>query len=181
MPQRTRYYPRAILISLLALSAAMPAVCQDTEQREGLRENRPGTYALTNVRVVVSPERTLESATVVVRNGRIAAIGEQVPDDARVLDMSGRTLYPGFIDSYSEVAQPNPGPQGAVYWNPNVTPQLRVADTYAADASTNKKYRSQGIVARLAGANTRPASKACGSCGTRAACPSDRTATTTGN
>jgi imidazolonepropionase-like amidohydrolase len=41
---------------------------------------------------------TLERGEVLIRDGKIAAVGVSVPaGDARVIDLSGRHLYPGFI------------------------------------------------------------------------------------
>jgi hypothetical protein len=52
--------------------------------------------------------QVLPRATVLVRNGRIAAVGPQVqaPDGARVIDAWGKTLLPGLIDSHTNVFGP---------------------------------------------------------------------------
>lgn len=51
----------------------------------------------------------LRDATVLVRDGRIEAIGSNdavaVPDDARVVDCSGRFLTPGFVDAHVHYSQ----------------------------------------------------------------------------
>ncbi len=124
------------------------AAGQSSEHIEGLHENRPTTFALKGAKVVVSPGRTVE-ATIVVHNGRVASVGGEVPPHAREIDVSGKTIYPGFIDSFSEVEPPTTDPKGSPYWNRNVTPQIDVAKFYEAESSTDKKYRGQGFVARL--------------------------------
>ena len=61
------------------------------------------TYALENARVVQVPGEVLESATVVVEDGLIEAVGEDVdvPYDARRIAADSLVVYAGFIDGLS--------------------------------------------------------------------------------
>jgi N-acetylglucosamine-6-phosphate deacetylase len=133
---------------LSALSAAPPS----TTPPDGLRVNTPRVHALTNARVQITPEKVLERGTVVFRDGRIIAVGRdaEIPADAKIWDLAGKTVYAGFIDAYNE--QPidlTPKPAGAPYWNSRVRPQLEVSRHLAVDAKKNEALRSQGIVAQL--------------------------------
>ena len=58
----------------------------------------------------------IAKGTVVVRNGLIEAVGENVavPADALVVEGEGLTVYPGLIDSLSTVGQPNAAPAAAM-------------------------------------------------------------------
>lgn len=60
-----------------------------------------GAFAVVNVRVFTGTE-VLPSATVVVRDGIIAAFGSRItaPNDALEIDGRGLTLLPGLIDSH---------------------------------------------------------------------------------
>jgi len=64
------------------------------------RINR-NSVLLRNVRIVL-PERTSESASVLIEDGRIARIVDSSSDEAvkpdSVIDLHGHTLFPGFID-----------------------------------------------------------------------------------
>jgi imidazolonepropionase-like amidohydrolase len=118
---------------------------------EGPRSNIPAVWALTGARVVVSADESFDAAAIVIRDGKIEAVGPDaaIPGDARVIDMSGRTIYPGFIDAYSERSLNADGlSTTAGYWNSKVTAQLRVADQITADSSA-EDLRRQGIVAQL--------------------------------
>ncbi|HEV2836744.1 MAG TPA: amidohydrolase family protein [Pyrinomonadaceae bacterium] len=70
------------------------------------------TYAITNARIVTVSGPVIDRGTVVVRNGLIAAAGANVtaPSDARVIDGTGLTVYPGLIDSYTNLALPEAAP-----------------------------------------------------------------------
>lgn len=60
----------------------------------------PHVYAIRGARIVPVSSPAIASGTVVVRNGLIEAVGPgvQAPADARVIEGSGLTVYPGLID-----------------------------------------------------------------------------------
>jgi len=66
-----------------------------------------GALVFRNARVF-DGARVLPRATVLVRDGRIAAVGPEVqaPEGARVIDARGKTLLPGLIDSHTHVFGP---------------------------------------------------------------------------
>jgi imidazolonepropionase-like amidohydrolase len=66
----------------------------------GHRPVPPGVHALVGGKVVVQPGTVLSPGTVLIRDGYIEAVGEDVtvPADARVWDMTGLTVYAGFMD-----------------------------------------------------------------------------------
>lgn len=124
----------------------------------GIATNTPHVFALTGARIVSEPGRVIEKGVVVVRDGVIIAVGADVkpPADARVIDLEGRTIYPGFIDAFSELAvDAEVLKQGAADWNPQIAPQIDLANHFAADEPLNGKLRSQGITARLVAPATR--------------------------
>jgi imidazolonepropionase-like amidohydrolase len=62
---------------------------------------QPTVFAIREARVVSEPGKVLPKATVVIRDGLIEAIGPNVkaPSDALVIDGTGLTVYPGFVDA----------------------------------------------------------------------------------
>lgn len=66
---------------------------------------RQGLYALTNARIETVTNGTIERGTIVVDGDRIVAIGADVaiPAGAEVIDCDGMTIYPGFIDSGTQL------------------------------------------------------------------------------
>ena len=74
--------------------------------------------ALTNCRLIDGiAETSLSDATVVVDGQHIAQVGPggdvQVPPDAQVIDLGGRTLMPGLIDAHVHLTW--------YYYRPDVT------------------------------------------------------------
>jgi imidazolonepropionase-like amidohydrolase len=74
----------------------------------------PGVYAITNAKVVPVSGPAMDRATIVIRDGLITAVGPAVttPADARIVDGSGLTVYPGLIDALSSLGVPAPRQQG---------------------------------------------------------------------
>jgi imidazolonepropionase-like amidohydrolase len=110
--------PLAALPALAALAAlaaflglAAPAAAQAPDPAAALRDLPPaGTVAFVDVSVVpMDRERVLERQTVVVRDGRVAAIGPArstpVPAGASRVDGRGKFLAPGLVDMHAHVAQ----------------------------------------------------------------------------
>ena len=67
-----------------------------------------GTLALRGARVItMREEEVLEHATVLVKDGQIAAVGADsavaVPEGAQVWDLRGKTIMPGLIDLHGHV------------------------------------------------------------------------------
>ena len=61
--------------------------------------------AITGAKVHVAPGKTLDTATVVLRDGKISAVGAKVtaPAGARVVDGAGMVVTAGFVESMTTV------------------------------------------------------------------------------
>lgn len=74
-----------------------------------------GSYAITNARIVTVSGSVIPKGTVVIRNGLIEAVGADIkaPADAKIFDGEGLTVYPGLIDSNTNLGIPaQPPAQG---------------------------------------------------------------------
>lgn len=151
-------WPCALVLLTLISGSPSPAAPPSTAPVEGLRQNTPAVFALTNLRIITEPGKSIDKGTVVVRDGVIEAVGPEVkpPADARVIDLAGKTAYAGLIDAYSETTiAANPRLIGSPHWNPEVSPQFNVAEHFTIDEANNVKLRGQGITARLVAPGTR--------------------------
>jgi imidazolonepropionase-like amidohydrolase len=141
-----------LVLLVLAPGEAWSQQATRTEPVTALRDNAPGVHAFTGARIVVSPGRVLDNATLVVRDGVIEAVGTRVnvPADARVWPMSGRTLYPGFIDAHADLESDAAPPEGEVdpgpvHWNPQVRAYYSAAGDFRDDGDRRSELRSQGF------------------------------------
>jgi imidazolonepropionase-like amidohydrolase len=66
---------------------------------------RPAVYAITNATIVPVSGPKIANGTVVIRDGKIAALGAgvAVPAGAQVVDAKGMFVYPGMIDSGTQL------------------------------------------------------------------------------
>ena len=138
----------AFLLPWLWTAAAAP---ESTAPVIGLHKNTPRVTAFINARIVQAPGKTLERATMIVRDGCIEAVGAGVtlPPDAVVRDLAGKTLYPGFVDLYTRYGVPekvteNPG---ARHWNNHIRPEARAAGQFRPDAKVAAMLRGNGFTA----------------------------------
>ncbi|HLG15448.1 MAG TPA: amidohydrolase family protein [Blastocatellia bacterium] len=85
----------------LTLAIALLALLSSTLLPNAIHaQSRGETYAIRNARIVTVTGPVIERGTVVISNGKIAAVGANVPvpSGARVIDAAGLSVYPGMID-----------------------------------------------------------------------------------
>jgi imidazolonepropionase-like amidohydrolase len=160
---------RPLIVALIALSFVPLTVAQ----RSGI-----DTYAITNARIVTVSGPPIDRGTVVIRNGLIASVGANVsaPSDARVIDGTGLTVYPGLIDSYTNLAvpeaspaaspggggggafflvQPRPSPGGPNSTQPaGLQPEVMVEDVIRPGGTEIESWRNIGITTALTSPRT---------------------------
>ena len=86
--------------------------------------------AIRNATVLTISGGTIEGGTVLVRNGKIAAVGAnvQVPAGVQVIDGTGMYVMPGIIDAHSHAALEGGINEGSESVTPEVVVQLRDDD-----------------------------------------------------
>jgi imidazolonepropionase-like amidohydrolase len=87
--------------------------------------------AVTNATIITATHGTIEKGTIIIRNGKIAAIGKDlaIPAGAQVIDGTGKYVMPGIIDAHSHSSGEaiNEGSR-------SVTAQVRMQDVLREDA-----------------------------------------------
>jgi imidazolonepropionase-like amidohydrolase/Tol biopolymer transport system component len=75
---------------------------------QATRDVPRGVAVLRGARVItMRGDEVIENADLVVRDSRIEAVGARgsvaVPEDAQVVDVSGKTIVPGFVDTHAHM------------------------------------------------------------------------------
>ncbi|MCY4398597.1 MAG: amidohydrolase family protein [Gemmatimonadetes bacterium] len=138
------------LLTLLVAGGATAQQANRTQPVEGIRDNGTGYHALVGARVVTAPGQVLDDATIVVRDGLIQSVGrgDDAPAGARVWDLAGLTVYPGFIDAHADLGMddvPEGGDVGPTHWNPQVRAWFSTTSNFQDDADRRAALRSQGF------------------------------------
>jgi imidazolonepropionase-like amidohydrolase len=151
-----------------ALLLCIFAKAQITFPVNGVADPRTGCYAFTNATIVKDGQTTLNNATLVIRDGRIASVGinAAIPKDAVVINCKGKWIYPSLIDIYSDYGipaqqrqTPTPGAgggffaqqqftsntKGAYGWNQAIRSEVNAADIFTVDDKSAKSLRDIGF------------------------------------
>lgn len=139
---------------------------QETFPYSGVKDERNLVYAFDKATVVVSPDKILENATLLIQKEKIVAVGTniKVPEGAVVYNMEGKMIYPSFIDIHTTVGMPSvkaagnpfsipvqipPATPGAFNANDAIKSQFNAVDLYAADKEATGTFRNNGFGAVL--------------------------------
>ena len=92
------------LISAILILSLFPLLSFGQEDDQVMKA-RGGKFALTNAKIFTVTKGVIEKGTIIINNGIIEAVGANVtiPADAEVFDYEGREIYPGMIDSGTQL------------------------------------------------------------------------------
>jgi imidazolonepropionase-like amidohydrolase len=98
--------------------------------------------AFVNARLLTVAGAPVERGTLVVQNGKILAVGAAVaaPSGAAIIDVAGKTVMPGIVDTHSHVG----GPQGGDGSAP-IQPDVRILDSVNARDTGFRRAVAGGI------------------------------------
>ncbi|WP_346239270.1 amidohydrolase family protein [Niabella insulamsoli] len=151
---------------LMAFGAAFMAtqlLAQVTYPVNGIADERSDYYAFIHATIVKDTSATVHDATLVIREGKILSISNKpAPQGAVVIDCKGQTIYPSFIDIYSDYGIPVPtrsggsssffGPQqltthtkGPYAWNQAIKSEVNGVELFSTDDKKAESLRAQGF------------------------------------
>jgi imidazolonepropionase-like amidohydrolase len=139
---------KRILLLLLSVSFLVPAVSQETVYPA---PKQTTTTVVTNATVHKGNGEVIENATIVITDGKIAAIGKNlpVPAGATTVDAKGKQVYPGLILPTSNLGLVEIGAVRAstdVQEIGELNPNVRSIVAYNTDSKVINTLRSNGIL-----------------------------------
>jgi imidazolonepropionase-like amidohydrolase len=131
-------------------AAARPAA--QTAPARSLPAAPSETVAITNARLLPVSGPAIERGTVIIRAGKIAAIGASVavPSGARVIDATGKIVTPGWIESATqigivEIPTGAEGTDDQASTDKELSAAFNVVDSFNGDATAIPVTRVEGI------------------------------------
>lgn len=153
---------KALSSAIIAGFASQSVLADQTSPVLGMHHKTPDLMAFTNATIYTSPNVKLTNATLVIENGHIKSVSKngKLPKGASVVDAKGLTIYPGFIDVYSEYgidfSYPSSKTRSPVYRidriggnaaNGAIHAQMNWSDHFAPDQKAAQKYLKNGFTA----------------------------------
>ena len=156
------------LLAVWGLLHSFPTFAQDEIYPvNGVRDTRPGVFLLTNATIFSDYQTRQDSASLLIRNGVVEAIGGDLapPEGAQVIDLQGKYIYPGLIDVYSNYGLskvPKPKPfsfnqkeqldrttKGPFSTNDAIKSQYQAVEDFQIKEKEAENYRKVGFGAVL--------------------------------
>jgi imidazolonepropionase-like amidohydrolase len=105
-------------------------------------QERPTAYI--NARIIPIVGQPIEQGVLIVQNGRITAVGDartlKLASDVQIVDLKGRVIMPGLVDTHSHVGEGS-GADGSAPMQPDV----RLMDALNPRAMSLQRAQSGGI------------------------------------
>ena len=89
--------------SIVATAAVLGTVALALPAQAAAQEG--GTFAVQGATIHTVADGVIENGTIVLRDGRIIAVGRdvEIPADAEIIDGEGKHVFPGMIDAFSSL------------------------------------------------------------------------------
>ncbi|MGK0414222.1 MAG: hypothetical protein ACJA1B_002444, partial [Polaribacter sp.] len=126
----------------------------------GVKTAENATFAFTNATIYVTPTEIIKKGTLLIKDGKVVSVGKSVkiPEGIKTTDLEGKTIYPSFIDIYSDfgIAKPKRSSSNSrstqydasregYYWNDHIRPDTNPLDDFKFDAKKAKELLNAGF------------------------------------
>ena len=105
-------------------------------------QDRP--TAFINARIIPIAGPAIEQGVLLIQNGKITAVGDvrtvRLSSDVVTIDMAGKTIMPGLVDTHSHIG----GPAGAD-GSASIQPDVRILDSVNPSAVSFQRAQAGGI------------------------------------
>ena len=141
-----------LLRVLITFALVAAAYAQGSKPSKTKPEGETGTIAIRGGKVLTVSHGVIENGVVVMQNGKITAVGvagTAIPRDAKVIDATGMTVYPGLIDAETRLGLTEVSADrmtdDMLEPSDEIMPHMRVSDAFHAETAVIPVTRINGI------------------------------------
>jgi len=151
------------LLTWFCMLLTLPILAQTQRKTDGKRatqmqmanppQDNTQPVAIRGGKLLTITHGVIDNGTVVMENGKITAVGPsasvKIPANARVVDANGMTVYPGLIDSETNMGlievEADQTTTDLVEPSDEIMPHMHVADAFHAESERIPVVRVNGI------------------------------------
>lgn len=139
---------KKFIITFFVVATAIKLNAQETVYPAPVQSQ---TIVLTHATIHVGNGQVINDGMLVFANGKISSVGptEPVKDNAKVIDCTGKQIYPGLIDAQTDLGLNEIGAVRATrdeYELGDLNPNIRSAIAYNTDSKIINTVRTNGIL-----------------------------------
>ncbi len=116
--------------------------------------------AFKNATIHVNSKNVIKKGTLLIKDGKVISVGKSVriPEGTNSIDLNGKTIYPSFIDIYSDFGIKKPkrnfsrgrrpqydAERKGYYWNDHIRPETSAYSFFKFDSKKSKEYLKAGF------------------------------------
>ena len=151
---------RKILLLFFFLCAVVVQAQEYFPTNSGIKTTKNTTVAFINAKIYVTPTQIIKKGTLLVKDGKVVSVGKNVkiPKGTKIVNLSGKTMYPSFIEVYSIFGVPKPASsrngsrtrqyeanRKGYYWNDHIRPETNAFSSFTYDTKKAKELLKAGF------------------------------------
>lgn len=151
-----------LFVIFLLILSKVSVYGQATFHENGVKDKRPDYYLFKNATIHIDGKTTISGGWLLVKGEKIEKVGKdfEYPKTTQIFDLSGKHIYPGFVDAYSDYGMPeikrqrggnfyetqfNSQKDGAYAWNQAIKPETKASEIFKVNPKGAEELRKIGF------------------------------------
>ncbi|MGO4904303.1 amidohydrolase family protein [Flavobacterium sp. W20_MBD1_R3] len=150
------------ILLLLFFSFLLPKIYAQEyfPNNEGVQNKNTNFTAFTNAKIYVTPIQIIEKGTLLIQNGKVIGVGNSIaiPKNCITINLEGKSIYPSFIDIYTNFGIEKPKgitssernplydtKRAGYYWNESIRSEVNSYESFKYDPAKAEELLKAGF------------------------------------